>query len=95
MTYRTSTTELSLNFSKAEGYFFTCYNYPMPKFFAALTTPISFIREVLVELHLVKWPTRHETVRLTAIVVAVTLLMSAYIGGLDFAFTSLLTSILR
>lgn len=53
-----------------------------------------FLREVLVELNLVKWPTRQEAARLTAIVIAVSLAVGFYIGGLDILFTTLLTRLL-
>ncbi len=60
-----------------------------------LTGPVEFIRSVKVELASVKWPTRQETTRLTILVVAVSLFVALYIGGLDLAFTSLIQSIIN
>ncbi len=59
------------------------------------TGPVEFIREVLVELASVKWPTRQETLRLTALVIFVSLFVAIYIGGLDLAFTSLVSKIIN
>lgn len=62
---------------------------------AGITAPVEFIREVLVELASVKWPTRQETIRLTVLVVLVSLFVAIYIGGLDLAFTSLVSRIIN
>ncbi|MBI2326624.1 preprotein translocase subunit SecE [Candidatus Collierbacteria bacterium] len=59
------------------------------------TGPVEFIREVLVELASVKWPTRQETIRLTVLVILVSLFVALYIGGLDLAFTSLVSRIIN
>jgi len=52
--------------------------------------PISYIKETVAELKLVRWPTSQETINLTLIVLAISLLVGAYVGGLDFMFTNLL-----
>jgi len=57
--------------------------------------PLEFIRSVGVELASVKWPTRQETMRLTALVVFVSLFVAFYIGGLDLAFTSLIQKVIN
>ncbi len=49
--------------------------------------PVVFLKEVRGELSKVVWPTREEVVKLTIIVVAVSLAIGLYIGGLDFIFT--------
>lgn len=51
--------------------------------------PVIFFKEVKSELSKVIWPTRNEVVRLTVIVLAVSLIMGIYIGGLDIIFTKL------
>ena len=56
--------------------------------------PLAYLRGVLVELDLVKWPNHQETLRLTAIVVAGSVLVGAYIGGLDLLFINLLTKVI-
>lgn len=49
----------------------------------------SFFEEVRSELSKVTWPTRAQAIRMTTIVVVVTVVMAALIGGLDFLFTKL------
>ena len=51
---------------------------------------ITYVRETISELKLVRWPTRQETVNLTLIVIAISVIVAFYIGGLDFTFTNLL-----
>jgi preprotein translocase subunit SecE len=51
-----------------------------------MTTPIAFLQEVQSELKKVTWPTRAETIKLTAIVIAISILVGAFIGGLDALF---------
>lgn len=55
------------------------------------TDPLAFLRSVRVELGLVKWPNRQETIRLTSIVIFMSILIGVYIGGLDFLFTKLIS----
>lgn len=55
---------------------------------------IAFLRSVKVELALTKWPNRQETMRLTIVVIATTLLVGAYIGGLDILFTNILSKLI-
>ncbi len=50
---------------------------------------VEFFREVKAELSKVIWPNREQTVKLTAIVVGVSLLLGFYIGLLDMGFTKL------
>jgi preprotein translocase subunit SecE len=51
---------------------------------------ISYIKETIAELKLVRWPTKKETLNLTIIVIAISVLVGAYVGGLDFLFTNIL-----
>lgn len=55
----------------------------------------SFIQEVKAELSKVVWPSKKETVELTILVIVVSVLIGAYVGGLDFIFTSILDIILK
>lgn len=57
--------------------------------------PIQYLKDTLSELKLVAWPTRQKTIQLSAIVVAVSLIMAFYVGSLDFGFTNLLKSLLK
>ena len=51
---------------------------------------INFLKEVRLEMKKVNWPTREETIRYTLIVVGVSVAVAAYLGALDFVFTTLL-----
>lgn len=55
--------------------------------FTKITT---FLKEVRLEMKKVNWPTRKETTRYTLIVIGVSLVVAAFLGGLDFIFTTLL-----
>ena len=47
-----------------------------------------FFKEVYVELRKVNWLTRNEVLRYTLIVIAVTVVVAAFLGGLDYAFST-------
>ena len=49
-----------------------------------------FIQEVRGELLKVTWPTRAETIRITLIVVGISLAVGLYLGALDFLFAEML-----
>lgn len=53
-----------------------------------------YIRETLGELRKVHWPTRTDARNLTIVVLAVTLVMSAFLGLFDFLFGRLVEEIL-
>lgn len=53
----------------------------------AKLSPIKFIKESRDELHKVAWPSRQTTIRYTIIVVAASVIVGLVIGGLDFAFS--------
>ncbi len=50
-----------------------------------------FFQEAYAELKRVNWPTRQQTLRLTSIVVLVSVTVGVYIGLLDSLFTKLVT----
>lgn len=50
---------------------------------------VRYFKETRAELRKVTWPSRQETIRLTAIVLAVTIAMAAFLGLVDYAFTRL------
>jgi preprotein translocase subunit SecE len=60
-----------------------------------MTTPASFVQETLSELRKVTWPTRQEVIRLTGVVIAISVIVGLFVGGLDFVFTKLLQFLLR
>jgi preprotein translocase subunit SecE len=51
------------------------------------TNPAKFLSEVKSELTKVTWPTRDEVIRLTLVVVIISLAVGLFVGGLDFIFT--------
>jgi len=50
----------------------------------------AFLKEVRLEMKKVNWPGRKETVKYTFIIVGVSLIVAAFLGGLDFVFSLLL-----
>lgn len=60
-----------------------------------MTTPVLFVRQTYDELKQVVWPTRKEIIRLTAIVIILSILMGLYIGGLDWLFTHIVELLLK
>jgi preprotein translocase subunit SecE len=51
---------------------------------------IIFLKEVHLELKKVNWPTRQETLKYTLIVIGISVVTAAFLGGLDVIFTGLL-----
>lgn len=56
-------------------------------------SPVTFLKEVVTELKKVTWPTRQETIKLTVIVLVISAVVAAFVGGLDYLFVTL-TSLL-
>jgi preprotein translocase subunit SecE len=46
----------------------------------------NYVKESVVELKKVTWPTKKETYRYTILVIAISLAVAAFLGGLDFIF---------
>lgn len=61
----------------------------------AKVNPLNFLSEVKTELSKVVWPSREETIRLTVIVIVVSIILGLFVGGLDYLFTFLTGLILR
>lgn len=59
------------------------------------STAISFFRDTITELKLVRWPTSQETLKLTGIVIVISALVALYVGSLDLIFTNLLSLIIK
>lgn len=55
---------------------------------------IDFIKEARVELTKVNWPTKKQTLNYTILVVIISLLVAAFLGGLDFLFGYILKQFL-
>jgi preprotein translocase subunit SecE len=54
-----------------------------------------FVQDVLVEFRKVTWPTRQELLNSTVVVIAVTVVLAFFLGGVDIALTRLVERILR
>lgn len=52
--------------------------------------PGQFIRDIMGELRKVSWPTREEVVRLTAVVLLISLAIGFLLGVLDMGFSRVL-----
>ncbi|PIR05178.1 MAG: preprotein translocase subunit SecE [Candidatus Liptonbacteria bacterium CG11_big_fil_rev_8_21_14_0_20_35_14] len=52
----------------------------------------SFLGEAFFELRRVNWPTRQQTVRLTIVVIIMSLLVAIVLGIFDFVFTNIIDS---
>lgn len=57
--------------------------------------PGRFLHEVIAELKKVTWPTREETVKLTVVVIIISVLVGAFIGGLDSLFLRITTLLFK
>ena len=49
-----------------------------------------FLKEVYLEMKKVNWPSRKETVKYTLIIVGVSLVVAAFLGSLDYIFSTIL-----
>ncbi|MDP3696498.1 MAG: preprotein translocase subunit SecE [Candidatus Taylorbacteria bacterium] len=49
-----------------------------------------FLKDVKLELSRVNWPTKQQTVKYTIAVIVLSLVVAAFLGGLDFVFTWIL-----
>ena len=56
--------------------------------------PVRFFREVWAELRRAVWPSREDTVRLTALVIAISLAVAFFLGVVDYLFSLLVNRLL-
>jgi len=59
------------------------------------TKSAQFLREVKVELKKVAWPSRKQTIGSTAVVIALVMLISLFLGVVDFGISSLIRIVLQ
>ena len=57
--------------------------------------PLEYVKESKAEFDKVVWPSRQETLRLTILVLIVSVAVGAYITGLDAVLTSIVERFLR
>lgn len=60
-----------------------------------MATPVGFLRETKDELKKVVWPSKQETIRLTMVVIIISLIVGIFLGGLDFVFVKLIGTIVK
>lgn len=58
------------------------------------TTPVKFLGEVSDELKKVVWPTKDEVIRLTIVVLLISILVGLFLGGADFILTKLVETVI-
>lgn len=58
-------------------------------------SPATFLREVRSELGKVVWPTKNEVVKLTVVVLAVSIGVGIYIGGLDLVMAQFMNLLVK
>jgi preprotein translocase subunit SecE len=54
-----------------------------------------FLKEVRQEVRKVTWPTKAETIRYSVMVVVASLIVAAYLGGMDYIVTNILERFIR
>lgn len=62
---------------------------------ATMIGPVTFLKQARSELGKVVWPTRAETIKLTAVVIGVSVGVGIFIGGLDILFVKLTEILVR
>ena len=60
-----------------------------------LTATMQFLREVKVELKKVTWPSRKQTIGSTAVVLALVMLISMFLGVVDIGLSNLIKIVLQ
>ncbi|MBI5449053.1 preprotein translocase subunit SecE [Candidatus Gottesmanbacteria bacterium] len=60
-----------------------------------IASPLQFVKEVAAELKKVTWPTRAETIKLTTVVIALSVIVGAFIGGLDAGLVKLTSLVFK
>lgn len=59
-----------------------------------MATPVTFLKEVRLELNKVEWPSRRDTLRLTGVVIAISVAVGLFIGLWDFIFFKIMEILL-
>lgn len=53
----------------------------------------SYFSEVLLELKKVTWPKRNEVIQLLSLVIAISLVVAIFVGGVDYSLTKALENL--
>lgn len=59
------------------------------------TSPVTFLKETRDELKKVTWPTQQEVIRLTLLVIVLSLGVGLFIGGLDLIFAKVMQLLIK
>lgn len=59
------------------------------------TDPLTFAKEVRTELTKVVWPTREQALRLTVVVLAISIAVGLLAGGMDIMLTKTMETLLK
>lgn len=62
---------------------------------SVLEDMFTFLKEVRAELFKVTWPTKSEVIRLTFVVIGISVIVGIYLGAVDFGFVKLLEFIIK
>lgn len=60
-----------------------------------VANPAKFFAEVKSELLKVTWPAKDQVIRLTAVVVVISIVVGFFLGGLDLGFTKIVEFIVK
>ena len=55
---------------------------------------LKYFGEVKIEISKVIWPKRNEVIKLTVTVISISLIVGLYLGGIDYALTKLLETLI-
>ena len=53
-----------------------------------------YLKQTKTEVKKINWPTREQTIRYSLIVIAISLTVAFFLGGLDFVFSSILKAVI-
>ena len=56
--------------------------------------PVTFLREAFDELKKVTWPTRPDITRLTIAVLAISIIVGVFLGGLDLILEKIIAAVI-
>lgn len=59
-----------------------------------ISSIINYLNEVRLEMSKVTWPTRSQTIKMTLLVIVISIIIGIFIGGLDYLLSRLVGSIL-
>lgn len=63
--------------------------------FGVIAKSIQFLKEVRIEINKVAWPSKQETIASATAVIAITLIMSIYIGMIDLSLSIMMDLLLQ